>query len=866
MTTGRNFNNITVSSVSVSTDNVVRGIYGEIYYPPWLRQFGNRPPLGNFNPLFTADNVVTEVRNVRPLVSQIVYNDANDSYKAAAVQININDAGRLFIPGTVTQPLAISSGYGSGTIGPSTATVNGVGTSVWSFEISNMATTRGLTAGAVITGVAGTGSLGMNAVTIDTVVNNTLLICRTFGATGPTPGSVNVINATGSGASNRSTLISVPALNFAVESALKISGQNNISAEIVTVTNSQIKPLISNTALVKSSPSITIESTKRSNAGVSRISSTSVPVSRPTDGVSIAFTPANNSVELFTPPGATKLLGIQFNSGALTVSGTYTLTQTGTLTFPTTGGVLNTGHAVGWNMSSVNLRVNQLVTPTTNRNKTYVAWYKGTQTASGGTYSPSVPIFGDISNSVWYGLGISAGRICVANVTQNIGSTSVNTNNWFCLAWVVKSNYQVDAYVNGVRELNNISVDPTNPGTSYIGAGFAYAGTESPTALDAIQIIDGELIASQILEIYNQGSGLSNAPPEFYSSTPGIYITFVPVLGVSSYGLATSQVPSFIEDVNPGVISSVSGTPTDASFTISQMRSTAELFIGSVITAVPLTGSIGSVNSIVYVTAINSATGITCRALNGLTLPLAGTVSFIKPTGDITAVGRIKSVTSLESNKWVFAIVGLDPDFVSTLAVDLIITESTGKFGNGQTYIHQIVSSTAIVCVAVNAAVAPQPGIISGFQFTGQLYTPPAPPSLTLSIEYLMVGGGGGGADGGGGGGAGGVLLGSAVITNQSTYPIVIGAGGAGGNDTLSASPTGAGQRGADTTFNALTTLGGGGGGSAAGLPEGTFGSGGGAFSGSGRAGTAGQGFDGGAGNGQQFGGGGGAGAVGGTG
>jgi hypothetical protein len=209
--------------------------------------------------------------------------------------------------------------------------------------------------------------------------------------------------------------------------------------------------------------------------------------------------------DLYTPAGTTRLLGLQFDGGSLTKTGTYTVTTTGSLTFPTTGGVLNTGHATGWGVASNYLRVTDLVTVSTNYSKTYCAWYKGTQLNSGGveTYSPSVPIFSDISTSVYWGLGISAGKICVANGTLNVGTTLVNTNQWVFLTWVVKSNYKVDAYVNGVKELTDITVNSIYPGTSYIGTGYPYAGTASPTALDLIQIFNGELTQSQILEIYN---------------------------------------------------------------------------------------------------------------------------------------------------------------------------------------------------------------------------------------------------------------------------------------------------------------------------------------------------------------------------
>ena len=210
-----------------------------------------------------------------------------------------------------------------------------------------------------------------------------------------------------------------------------------------------------------------------------------------------------SGVELFTPAGKTKLLGLQFNVNGLTVTGSYTVTTVGTLSYQSTGGVFNSGFATGWG-SGTYLTIDNLTSNSTTRSKTYVAWYKGTQSNTGGAYSPSVPIFSETSGAVYWGLGMSNGKITVANGTDNQGTTSVNTGNWVMLAWVVKSNLRVDSYVNGVKQTSasNILVNESYMGTKYIGTGYPYAGVASPTALDAIQVIDGELTDSEILSIY----------------------------------------------------------------------------------------------------------------------------------------------------------------------------------------------------------------------------------------------------------------------------------------------------------------------------------------------------------------------------
>jgi len=80
-----------------------------------------------------------------------------------------------------------------------------------------------------------------------------------------------------------------------------------------------------------------------------------------------------------------------------------------------------------------------------------------------------------------------------------------------------------------------------------------------------------------------------------------------------------------------------------------------------------------------------------------------------------------------------------------------------------------------------------------------------------LQIEYLLVGGGGGGAGGdapyycGGGGGSGAIVNTSDIVSNNSTYSIVIGTAGTGG-DSVSTLPS----NGGNSVAFGKTALGGG--------------------------------------------------------
>ena len=147
-----------------------------------------------------------------------------------------------------------------------------------------------------------------------------------------------------------------------------------------------------------------------------------------------------------------------------------------------------------------------------------------------------------------------------------------------------------------------------------------------------------------------------------------------------------------------------------------------------------------------------------------------------------------------------------------------------------------------------------------------------------LSVQYLVIAGGGGGGvanGGGGGGGAGGYRINTgemsgrrssseaAMTINTGTFPVVVGAGGAG--NVHGGSQGSRGDAGTNSSFNSIVSNGGGYGGGDADRPGGGGGSGGAAARNNQTrgAGTAGQGGDGGraAASGSQNAGGGGGGA-----
>jgi hypothetical protein len=107
-------------------------------------------------------------------------------------------------------------------------------------------------------------------------------------------------------------------------------------------------------------------------------------------------------------------------------------------------------------------------------------------------------------------------------------------------------------------------------------------------------------------------------------------------------------------------------------------------------------------------------------------------------------------------------------------------------------------------------------------------------PNFTGTVNFLaLAGGGGGGGQFGGGGGAGEFLISSASVNSSTSYPLSVGAGGAG------ASPgANSGTKGGNTTLFGSTLNGGGGGGGGSIVTGGTGGSGGGGSGASGGGGT----------------------------
>lgn len=194
----RNFNYVDVPSISVVVQSTVRPLELKQYYPPWTKEFGNRPALGFVYPSPVIP--VTVIQNANRLVMKSTIfrtdNIFNTNKFNTPVTVANNNPTKLFTTGTVVQPVLASSGYGNGTIGTVTTSVTSYGANVWSFNLSDLSTTRSLSNGKIITSAPGTGRFS-STVVVDSVINSTTISCIASGTTAPVQGIVRTVQDSG---------------------------------------------------------------------------------------------------------------------------------------------------------------------------------------------------------------------------------------------------------------------------------------------------------------------------------------------------------------------------------------------------------------------------------------------------------------------------------------------------------------------------------------------------------------------------------------------------------------------------------------------------------------------------------------------
>ena len=219
--------------------------------------------------------------------------------------------------------------------------------------------------------------------------------------------------------------------------------------------------------------------------------------------------------DMHVPAGTTLLLGLSFNGGALGKSGSWgTPSGGGSYTYNATGGVLNGGY--GSNISG-SLTVSELSVAGSGAGKTFVAWYKGSQTnGTNSVYSPGVPIFGHTTGSVHMGFGLEDGVLVVCGGSSATkGTTNLATDTWRMLAFTYSSSgHIINGYCdNGSGTMANEIVNKdcsSSASYNYLNHflnGYSYGGYQQPTSADNIQVFDNILTQSQIQAIFDKGGG-----------------------------------------------------------------------------------------------------------------------------------------------------------------------------------------------------------------------------------------------------------------------------------------------------------------------------------------------------------------------
>lgn len=209
------------------------------------------------------------------------------------------------------------------------------------------------------------------------------------------------------------------------------------------------------------------------------------------------------------PAGFKVALTFDDATGGKLPASTWTISNNGTPgTYVASGGVGDSGYYsnAGRGVSSNFYRIPE-ETYLTGKNRTYSIWYKGTQNVSPQTYGPAVPLFGDIRNSVYGGVGMSNGKIEFRDSGNAYQGPNVNTGDWVHCAWTFTSGNQLKIYVNGTltNTFNSIAINGNTRCTD-IGAHYPYSGYVAPEAIDSAVVYDRVLTDAEIQTVYESAN------------------------------------------------------------------------------------------------------------------------------------------------------------------------------------------------------------------------------------------------------------------------------------------------------------------------------------------------------------------------
>ena len=163
------------------------------------------------------------------------------------------------------------------------------------------------------------------------------------------------------------------------------------------------------------------------------------------------------------------------------------------------------------------------------------------------------------------------------------------------------------------------------------------------------------------------------------------------------------------------------GAPGPWTFSLTEMHTTAEYRVGSVVAATPISGSFGS-NNTVRVLSITSSTEMICVARSGDVPPSLGRVSYIQPTGAIDNGPEISAVSFVSSGTWSFVVSNLTSTIMMQVGSVIVATTASGSlasFGTGTTaFVSSIINISQISAVAMGGT-APVAGTINNVSTSG---------------------------------------------------------------------------------------------------------------------------------------------------
>jgi hypothetical protein len=163
------------------------------------------------------------------------------------------------------------------------------------------------------------------------------------------------------------------------------------------------------------------------------------------------------------------------------------------------------------------------------------------------------------------------------------------------------------------------------------------------------------------------------------------------------------------------------GAPGPWTFSLTDMNTTAEYQVGSVISATPITGSFGS-NNTVRVLSITSSTEMICVARSGDVSPTVGTVAYIQPTGAVDNGPVISTVASAGAGTWTFVVSNLTSTIMMQPGSVIVATTASGSlagFGTGTTaFVSSIVNISQINAIAMGGT-SPVAGTINNVSTSG---------------------------------------------------------------------------------------------------------------------------------------------------